>query len=761
MWIASSWTARGHSLTVGFIEAGESPVREKSLAGKTAERKEARRWDEEASFRDTECRYEPWERVGIHPGAYFGRERPVKKAKNRDRIELRSCLDIRDDDERLTLLHRLHWRTMRTSRLAADESADNEPRDLEERMDEMHALGEEQRKAGMLLDDGAPLRLNVSLALAPIAKTENTAKEKTLESVPTEKEALFKGKVIWDGLSDGIIDRNMGPSIKHLMTKHLGVSDDDDLVMFVVEHSKDYEQRLFEGLETPLGAGGRGLPNLQLVYGDKTTRRPPDSFVGAGTRAVQYQLVLNPLASALVSFAFSLVETWEGGSLLGPLDEPLVIFLALLVNATAVIIQETYAQKAIDVLRAGQIAHIHASELVPGDIITVSAGDNIPADCRLLSIPSSTFRVLQVIRTGEGESVSKTTDVVPEITAVKQDVTTLLLSGTTVVNGSTQAIVVSDGQKAAIGDIRKSISSQINKKTPPQRKLDDFGDMLAKIISIICVFVWVINFKNFRDPSHRVAAIPEGLAARRNTRSYERHLSDKTGILTTNQMSVSRVRVNKYTALSISDIFFHIRGNNLKEYPAEGTTFAPHGSVTSLDGQGAEAELRSEPVQRLAQICAVGNDSEVVFNSDRKLYTNVVEPTEAARNALVEKLLSADPVLNQRLSSMSPPKRAPESNLDRRNSVLVPGGEILPMTESLRSNVMDKTLCYASQGLRTLAMAYVDIPDVNSAYHRCQDTNGYARFGRGLAFVALVGMLDPPRPEVRSAVANCRTAGSE
>ncbi|KAF9781806.1 hypothetical protein BJ322DRAFT_1078469 [Thelephora terrestris] len=104
-------------------------VHERSLAGKTVERREARRWDEEASFRDTECRYEPWERVGIHPGAYFGKG----TAGNRDRIEPRSRLDIRDDDERLNLLHRLRWRTMRTSRLAAEESADNEPRLFEER----------------------------------------------------------------------------------------------------------------------------------------------------------------------------------------------------------------------------------------------------------------------------------------------------------------------------------------------------------------------------------------------------------------------------------------------------------------------------------------------------------------------------------------------------------------------------------------------------------------------------------------------------
>ena len=191
-----------------------------------------------------------------------------------------------------------------------------------------------------------------------------------------------------------------------------------------------------------------------------------------------------------------------------------------------------------------------------------------------------------------------------------------------------------------------------------------------------------------------------------------------------------------------------------------------------------------------------------ISSKDRSLYANVGEPTEAALKVLVEKLPSMNPTLDQRLPTMLPPERAsaindhletrfpklltlefsrdrkmmsvlvnsgshgtlftkgaPESILDRCTSILVPDGELLPMTAALRSMIMDKTLSYASQGLRTLATAYVDIQDVSSAYRQCQDSTGYARFERDLTFVSLVGMLDPPRPEVKLAVANCRAAG--
>jgi len=313
--------AQGYSKPVGFVpaEGSQSPSStddRNAAKGKTdeeleAERKEARRKDEENSYRDRERRYEPRERARIQAlERALARERALKEAEERDRAEMRARLDVWDDDESDELFYtdRARWRSMRSRRLQAEEVADRDSKIYEEReadnlrreseaflarqMDEMHALQDEQRKAGMLLDDGAPVKLNVSLA--PVApKGESSGKDKSavfgpeeeeeesmrkrraplpkldlaeggekakerLEkikaSVPTDKDSLFKAKVRWDGLTDTMIDRKLEPLVKRLMIKYLGELEDDDMVMFVLEHLKDHKgpQKLVEGLEPVL-----------------------------------------------------------------------------------------------------------------------------------------------------------------------------------------------------------------------------------------------------------------------------------------------------------------------------------------------------------------------------------------------------------------------------------------------------------------------------------------------------------------------------
>ncbi|KAL0577120.1 hypothetical protein V5O48_004873 [Marasmius crinis-equi] len=310
-----SSSSKGKYSYNGFVkeeQASSNDRKPKTDEELERERKEARERDEEASFQDRERRYEPRERQRIAAlKRTIERERATKEAEERDRIEMRERLDVWDDDEsdELFYVDRARWRQLRARRLEAEEAADAKSRKFEEQeaenlrresedflarqMDEMQALAEEQRKAGLLLDDGAPVKLNVSLAPVPIkdgtgkekatvfvqeeeeedaikkrkvplvkldfsvAETGEKARERLeriKESVPHDKEALFKARVRWDGLSDTVIDRKFEPLIKRLMVKYLGEMEEEDLILFVIEHLKDHKspQKLVEGLEPVL-----------------------------------------------------------------------------------------------------------------------------------------------------------------------------------------------------------------------------------------------------------------------------------------------------------------------------------------------------------------------------------------------------------------------------------------------------------------------------------------------------------------------------
>lgn len=132
----------------------------------------------------------------------------------------------------------------------------------------------------------------------------------------------------------------------------------------------------------------------------------------------------------------------------------------------------------------------------------LAQGDKVPADCRLLLTESNSFRIDQAILTGESESVEKFVKTISDTKAVKQDQVNMLFSGTTVTVGHGKAIVTGTGTATAIGDIHTSIVSQISERTPLKQKLDDFGDLLAKVITVICILVWLINYQNFKDPAH-------------------------------------------------------------------------------------------------------------------------------------------------------------------------------------------------------------------------------------------------------------------
>ncbi|KAG0641108.1 hypothetical protein HOY80DRAFT_760174 [Tuber brumale] len=580
-----------------------------------------------------------------------------------------------------------------------------------------------------------------------------------------------------------------------------------------------------------------------LRYGrNALPEEPPTPLWQLVLEQFKDQLVIILLASAAVSFVLAFLE--EGAGLTAFVD-PAVILTILILNAVVGVSQESSAEKAIaalqeysaneaKVVRNGHVSRIRAEELVPGDIVDVAVGDRIPADCRVIAIMSNTFRVDQAILTGESESVSKDTRPVKDSMAVKQDQINMLFSGTAVTVGHARAVVVLTGNSTAIGDIHTSITSQISEPTPLKQKLNDFGDVLAKVISVICAIVWLINIGNFSDESHGgwlkgaiyylkiavslgVAAIPEGLAVVITTclalgtrkmaakNAVVRSLpsvetlgscsvicSDKTGTLTTNQMSVSRAVVIGESQMELDEI------------TVDGTSFSPVGAIRDSSGNILESVAsRSITIHRLAEVAAVCNGAELSYDPKTQTFTNVGEPTEGALRVLVEKIGTPDTTLNLQTSHKPVAKRldeanryyesqnprlstyefsrdrksmsvlvgdpqnprllvkgAPESVMERCTHALVgSGGKKVPFGTKTRDLVNTKLLEYASRGLRVMAFAMVDDIGDHPLIRSATTTQEYVQIEQRMTLIGLIGMLDPPRPEVANSIKKCRDAG--
>ncbi|KAI0982599.1 hypothetical protein GJ496_010971 [Pomphorhynchus laevis] len=557
------------------------------------------------------------------------------------------------------------------------------------------------------------------------------------------------------------------------------------------------------------------------------------------------------LIAASVSFVLAFFEErGENDNLLTAYVEPMVILLILTANAVVGVWQERNAENAIEALkeyesesakvyrlsRPGAVQCIKARDLVPGDIVEVAVGDKVPADLRILQILSTTIRIDQSLLTGESVSVIKIDEAIPDPRVVNQDKRNILFSGTNVASGRCRGIVVSTGINTEIGKIRCQMSASEEEKTPLQKKLNEFAEQLSKVISVICVAVWAINIGHFNDPIHggswfkgaiyyfkiavalAVAAIPEGLTAVITTclalgtrrmaakNAIVRSLpsvetlgctsvicSDKTGTLTTNQMSVIKL----FT-------FNRIDGKDIKidEFDISGTTYEPIGEIFQ---NGELVDVTKKPsLTELAEISAICNDSSIDYNQNKKIYEKVGEATETALVTLVEKLnvhrlnksnvglgdfgmlctskirkdfrriatleftrdrksmsVYAVPSVN-RLGGGSPKmfvKGAAESVLERCNYVRV-GTAKIPMNPKIRQEIVRLTRNYSTglNALRCLALGTIDDPS-NIEEMKLDDPKNFISYERDITFVGLVGMLDPPRVEVVDAIKRCKRAG--
>ncbi|RMZ52434.1 hypothetical protein APUTEX25_000013, partial [Auxenochlorella protothecoides] len=398
------------------------------------------------------------------------------------------------------------------------------------------------------------------------------------------------------------------------------------------------------------------------------------------------------LLAAGISFALAWFDEGEGAG-----AGPAVIILILVLNAVVGVWQEGNAESALEALkemsaetakvfRAGHLVpDLPCRDLVPGDVVEVHTGDLVPADVRVVRLGTALFRVEQAALTGESAAVSKHAARLAPAACELHAKDNVLFAGTGVAAGTCRAVVYATGMRTEIGRIQAQIQAAAEEEgdTPLKKRLDEFGEALARIILYVCVAVWLINYRHFiswktlpgsaflPDPASvefslakatfyfkvavalAVAAIPEGLPAvittclALGTRKMARRnaivrklpsvetlgcttviCSDKTGTLTTNQMAVSHV------------VTLAGAGGELRTLDVTGTSYNPaDGEVRGLGAAASGASLDAG-LAALAATAALCNGARIATKHGHAVA--VGQSTEAALLVLAEKLGAPD-----------------------------------------------------------------------------------------------------------------------
>jgi len=484
--------------------------------------------------------------------------------------------------------------------------------------------------------------------------------------------------------------------------------------------------------------------------------------------------------------------------------EAMAILAVVLLNAIMGYIQASRAESAVaalrkmsaaeaNVMRDGERRSVPAAEIVPGDLILIEEGDTIPADARL--IHSVSLQTAEAALTGESLPITKFVDPVAGAVGLG-DRHNMLFSGTAATYGRGKAIVTATGMQTEMGRIAGMLKNAPEEDTPLQKELDRVGKMLGVVVTIIAVVMiaTIILVENVRGLSAlfdvlilgvalAVAAVPEGLPAvvtavlalgvqrmaKRN--AIVRHLaavetlgsatviaSDKTGTLTKNEMTVRAV-VTASGRVNVG-----------------GTGYAPVGDVQVEGGAALESALRSELERALTVADRVNN---AVLQEREGRWTVQGDPTEgalivAARKAGLQRetldarftrvgevpfsserklmtTIHADAQRQERWLVFT--KGAPDVLLALCSHELV-GEEPSALSDARRGEILRTNELLADQALRTLGVAERGLPT-----HALRPDDANESIEQELTFVGLIGMIDPPREEAKSAVARANAAG--
>ena len=531
---------------------------------------------------------------------------------------------------------------------------------------------------------------------------------------------------------------------------------------------KTYTQSVEEVLQD-LGVGEQGLTTAQAQ--ERLAKYGPNKLKEAEKPTLLQRFIEQLKDPMLIILMIAAAVSALTGMLAGENEwaEVIIILLVVLLNAILGVIQESKAEAAIEalqtmtaatckVLRDGKMVILHSDKLVPGDVVLLEAGDAVPADGRI--IENASLKIEEAALTGESVPVGKMLEALGMANGQDEvplgDRKNMCYMGSTVVYGRGKAVITGTGMDTEMGKIAGALAATEEEETPLQRKLDELGKLLSKMVLGICVFIFAFNLIMEGDfhleviletfmvaVSLAVAAIPEGLATvvtvvlsigvtKMSQRSAViRRLtavetlgctqvicSDKTGTLTQNKMTV--VDHIGQTNLVATAMALCSDANLNEENQAEGepTECALVNFAYSVGLPKAELEKASPRVD------------EAPFDSGRKMMSTIHD-------------LGG--------SFVQYTKGGPDVVL-ARCAYYYENGETKPMTAEKRAEIMAANKAMADRALRVLAAAKRD-------WATRPESNEPEFLEQELVFLGLTGMIDPVRPEVKAAIEECRSAG--
>ena len=568
---------------------------------------------------------------------------------------------------------------------------------------------------------------------------------------------------------------------------------------------------IFLETDSERGLAGEGVERRHAEFGpNELPEAPPPSMLKLFLSQFTSVIVWVLIGAAIIS---GLLEDW--------LDAAAILAI-LFLNSLLGFVQEFRAERSLAalrkmsvamarVVRGGVLRSIPARELVPGDLILLEAGDRIPADARL--IYTTNFQTQEASLTGESTPVQKDAGVIAGTDVPLAERTNMAFMGTVAVSGKARALVVATALRTELGRIAAMIQKAAEAErteTPLQRRLEQFGYTLLWLALAVVTVVFALGYLRgeplvamfMTSVSLAVAAVPEGLPAVVTitlavgiTRMVKRHAlirklpavetlgsttvicSDKTGTLTKNEMTVTRLfageRVFEVTGEGYEPV------GEIREKSSELKVLSSELCGSNLHLENAELRTQnSEPSQSPALrelLTAAVLCNGATLREENGTWQVIGDPTEgallvvAAKAALtIEKLASAydfleevpfDPERKMMTIVRRTPdgpvayvKGAPDVLLRRCTHRLAMDGTAEPLTESIRAAILDANAAFAHEALRVLGVARRRLDREPEAY-RAQELEDR------LVFLGLAAMKDPLRPEAKAAIQACHDAG--